>query len=63
MKKFLLILAVIILALCNQKVTAQANVLDPNDPDVVFTSSNQPALPPYGVMSKWGHTNRLHLRI
>jgi hypothetical protein len=59
MKKFLLILAVIILALCNQKVTAQANVLDPNDPDVVFTSSNQPALPPYGVMSKWGHTNRL----
>ncbi|MEO5943116.1 MAG: fibronectin type III domain-containing protein [Ferruginibacter sp.] len=59
MKKFLLIWAVIILALSNQKVNAQANVLDPNDPDVVFTSSNKPALPSYGVISKWGHTNRL----
>lgn len=38
---------------------AQPNILNPNDPDVVFTSSNQPALPTWGVMSKWGHTNRL----
>lgn len=35
--------------------------MNPNDPDVVFTSSNQPALPAwnnYGIV-KWGHTNRL----
>ena len=38
---------------------AQPNILNPNDPDVIFTSSNQPALPTWGVMSKWGHTNRL----
>jgi hypothetical protein len=38
---------------------AQPNVLNPNDPDVIFTSGNQPALPTWGVMSKWGHTNRL----
>ncbi|RYE23522.1 MAG: T9SS type A sorting domain-containing protein [Sphingobacteriales bacterium] len=38
---------------------AQPNILNPNDPDVIFTSSNQPALPTWGQMSKWGHTNRL----
>ncbi|RYY51211.1 MAG: T9SS type A sorting domain-containing protein [Chitinophagaceae bacterium] len=38
---------------------AQPNVLNPNDPDVIFTANNQPALPTWGVISKWGHTNRL----
>ena len=37
----------------------QAGVLNPNDPDVIFTSSNHPAVPPYSQISKWGHTNRL----
>ncbi len=35
--------------------------LNPNDPDVVFTSSNQPVLPAWnnnGIV-KWGHANRL----
>ncbi len=32
--------------------------MSPNDPDVIFTNNSQPA-PPYGVISKWGHTNRL----
>ncbi|RYZ19128.1 MAG: hypothetical protein EOP49_48785, partial [Sphingobacteriales bacterium] len=35
--------------------------MNPADPDVVFNSSNQPALPAwnnYGIV-KWGHTNRL----
>lgn len=38
---------------------SQPNILNPNDPDVIFTSSNQPAVPAWGQMSKWGHTNRL----
>ncbi|HML58451.1 MAG TPA: hypothetical protein PKA85_08800, partial [Ferruginibacter sp.] len=35
--------------------------LDPNDPNVVFTTSNRPDVPAwndYGIV-KWGHTNRL----
>lgn len=43
----------------NSNLFSQAGVLDPNDPDVVFTSTNQPAAPNYNVISKWGHTNRL----
>ncbi len=41
-------------------VFGQAGVLDPNDADVVFTSTNQPPAPAYAVMSKWGHGNRLN---
>ena len=60
MKKILRIIATfLILALSNYNSFAQPNILNPNDPDVIFTSTNQPALPPYGVISKWGHTNRL----
>ncbi|MEP6710994.1 MAG: fibronectin type III domain-containing protein [Ferruginibacter sp.] len=59
MKKFLPVLAAFILALVSYNVFAQPNILNPNDPDVIFTSSNQPPAPTYGVMSKWGHTNRL----
>ena len=59
MKKFLLVTGIIFALLCNQYAFSQANVLDPNDPDVVFTASNQPAAPAWGQISKWGHTNRL----
>jgi len=38
---------------------AQSGVLNPADPDVVFTTTNRPAAPSWGVISKWGHTNRL----
>lgn len=47
----------LMLLLGSSKAFAQ-NVFDPNDPDVLFTSSNQPPTPPYGVMSKWGHSNK-----
>jgi large repetitive protein len=39
--------------------SAQQNVLDPNDPDVIFTAANPPATPTYNAISKWGHTERL----
>src|SRR5437588_10919671 len=38
---------------------AQAGVLDPNDPEIVFTDTYQPAAPAWGKMSKWGHTKSL----
>lgn len=59
MKKNLLLAGIIIAMLFNQHAFSQANVLDPNDPDVVFTSNNQPAAPAWGQISKWGHTSRL----
>src|SRR5438128_195712 len=57
MKK--LIGSLIILLLVWSSANAQPGILDPNDPDVVFTSTNRPAAPAFGVMAKWGHTNRL----
>ncbi len=59
MKNFLAAASIIFALLCSEYAFSQANVLDPNDPDVVFTSSNQPAAPAYNQISKWGHTNRL----
>jgi len=39
---------------------SQANIFNPADPDVVFTSTSRPAIPPYSNnMIKWGHTSRL----
>lgn len=60
MRKFLFA----VLTLCMMQLTintayAQPGILDPNDADWVFTNSNQPALPTWGKMSKWGHKNRL----
>ncbi|MFL5789339.1 MAG: hypothetical protein ACJ748_14860, partial [Flavisolibacter sp.] len=52
----------VLAALClisSTALNAQPGIFDPNDPDVVFTPTNQPAAPSYGVISKWGHTNRL----
>jgi large repetitive protein len=59
MRNFLLLFSFLLLCFSCQQSYAQANVLDPNDPDVIFTASNQPAIPTYAKMSKWGHTNRL----
>jgi hypothetical protein len=51
----------IVFFLCAFQTTVfgQAGVLDPNDPDVIFTSTYQPAAPAWGKISKWGHSNRL----
>ncbi len=59
MKTFPFLLAFLMLLFSSKVSYGQANVLDPSDPDVIFTSSNQPAVPTYSKISKWGHTNRL----
>src|SRR6478752_931635 len=38
---------------------AQPGVLDPSDPEILFTSTYQPAAPAWGKISKWGHTQKL----
>lgn len=35
------------------------NVFNPADPDVIFTSANQPPRPNNGLIYKWGHTKRI----
>jgi len=40
-------------------VSAQSGALNPADPEIVFTSTSQPAAPAWGQISKWGHTKRL----
>ena len=59
MKNFLLASMLLYTTLVCNDVIGQANVLDPNDPDVIFTTNNQPPVPTWGVMSKWGHKSRL----
>src|SRR2546423_15628788 len=60
MKKFLFTLfSLMLLSIANYSANAQANVLDPTDPDVIYTSTNHPAAPAYGKMFKWGHTSDL----
>lgn len=58
---FTLLAFTILFAFAANIVNAQANVLDPNDPDVVFTSSNQPDQPAWNNdnIVKWGHKARL----
>jgi len=58
MRKIITIVFIAMLACVNRSV-GQANVLNPADPDQIFTSTYRPPAPPYGVISKWGHTNRL----
>jgi large repetitive protein len=59
MRNFILLFSFVLLCFSYIQSYAQANVLNPNDPDVIFTASNQPAVPTYAKISKWGHTNRL----
>lgn len=57
MRKYLTIVFIGMLALISKSI-AQPNVLNPADPDNIFTASNHPAVPTYAVISKWGHANR-----
>jgi large repetitive protein len=59
MKKFFIGTLLFFAAMTNLSVYAQPNVLDPNDPNVIFTNTYQPPVPTWGIMSKWGHKNRL----
>lgn len=59
MRNCILLISFVLLCFSYKQSNAQANILNPNDPDVIFTASNQPAIPTYAKMSKWGHTNRL----
>lgn len=57
MKQFYLLLK-LFLVLSVQ--TAWAQVLDPNDPIVVYNSANPPTEPAYGQIGKWVKTNRVN---
>ncbi|MEJ7626044.1 MAG: LamG-like jellyroll fold domain-containing protein [Ferruginibacter sp.] len=62
MNKFLSFVAILFLiATIPLKVHAQANVLNPADPDVIFTQSFQPAPPAWNNynITKWGHSSVL----
>ncbi len=59
MRKLFCFGILIYLSILSTEVFSQAGVLDPSDPDRIFTSTNQPATPTYAIMSKWGHTSRL----
>ena len=60
MNKLFTILAVALFSLAfNTSLYAQANVFNPNDPDVIFTATNRPAAPTNSNVNKWGHTTRL----
>ncbi len=60
MKRLLLCIYLGLLLLATGGVKAQSGVFNPADPDVVFTSTNQPAQPAWNSIAKWGHTNRLN---
>lgn len=60
MKRIFYILLLTLFSISFLKVSAQPGVLDPNDADRIFSTTNQPPAPSYGVISKWGHTNRLN---
>jgi hypothetical protein len=59
MKTILLRASVVVLMITffATKLNAQPGVLNPNDPDVIFTGGV--ATPPYNQISKWGHSTRL----
>src|SRR5947209_19823922 len=57
MKRIYLVTALLTI-LCSSAFS-QAGVLDPNDPEILFTSTYQPTAPAWGKMSKWGHTKKL----
>ncbi|MEP6675448.1 MAG: fibronectin type III domain-containing protein [Ferruginibacter sp.] len=61
MKLLFTLISVILMTFANTSVKGQANVLNPNDPDVIFTSSFQPAAPAWNNynINKWGHSTVL----
>ncbi len=59
MKFFITLICAGLMTFIGYSANAQANVLNPNDPDVIFSATNQPAAPSWGAISKWGHSARL----
>ena len=59
MKSILIASLLLLTVFFSNRAIGQANILNPNDPDVVFTTTNRPPVPTWGRMSKWGHSNRL----
>ena len=60
MNKLFTIVAIILYFLASgTPALAQSNVFDPNDPDLIFTTTNRPAAPANNNVNKWGHTTRL----
>ena len=60
--KFFTVLSSLLLLLAFAlKGYAQPNVLNPNDPEIIHTATNQPAQPAWNNYNivKWGHTKRL----
>jgi len=50
-----------LILLCFSGIGVQAqNVMNANDKDSVFTSTNHPAVPGFGTIVKWGHTKSLN---
>ncbi|PWT97806.1 MAG: hypothetical protein C5B52_13250 [Bacteroidetes bacterium] len=58
MKKIYLLLTVVLSILTVQLVHSQP-VIDPNDPEVIFSSTYKPPVPANGAIAKWGHAKRL----
>lgn len=61
MKKIypIFLLLFILGAIFSSPVSAQNNVLDPDDPVVNYNSDNPPTAPPYGTIGKWVRTPRM----
>ena len=58
MKSLFTLVSVILMTFAITSVKGQASALNPNDPDVIFTASYQPAAPAWNNynINKWGHT-------
>ena len=59
MKRIFYPIITIVLSCLGVTVNAQPNILNPADPEIVYTASNHPPAPAWNSMSKWGHTRRL----
>jgi large repetitive protein len=59
MKFFITLISFSLFLFVSNDVLAQPDVLDPDDPDLIFTTTNRPPAPSWGMISKWGHTARL----
>ncbi|MEO8109706.1 MAG: PA14 domain-containing protein [Ginsengibacter sp.] len=60
MRKVIYSSLLLLLSFSSFQLSAQPGVLDPSDPDWIFTAGNQPPAPTYAIMSKWGHSNVLN---
>lgn len=60
MKRVFYVLLLLCMIVVSNQAFSQAGVLDPNDPDVIFSTNDQTPAPPYNQISKWGHKVRLN---